>query len=231
MRPVVRGATPTNEDGEPVQYRDYKDARDDLIGRIGDYCSYCEVALHSQVDVEHVLPKNPNPSLEKLWDNFLLACGNCNSIKGDKEFGPDELYWPDRDNTSRAFTYRRDEPPEVSTDASVDQDRAERTIQLSGLDRLPGHPRYSDRDRRWLKRFNAWSLATEVADLIAANDTSEARELAIKVAIGHGFWSVWMAAFIGDQDMRSRLIQAFPGTSRESFNQDTTLSPRPGEIA
>lgn len=103
MRPVLRGDTPTDEEGRAIEYGDYKDARDDLIDRMGDYCSYCEVALHSQVDVEHVQPKSLNPELELEWKNFLLACGNCNSIKGNKEVELSDYYWPDQDNTLRAF--------------------------------------------------------------------------------------------------------------------------------
>jgi hypothetical protein len=64
VRPVVRGEVPTDSNDEPVVYADYKDARDDLIARMGDFCSYCEVALHSRVDVEHVVPKSLDEDLE-----------------------------------------------------------------------------------------------------------------------------------------------------------------------
>ena len=38
------------------------------------------------------------------------------------------------------------------------------------------------------------------------------RQLAIKVALGAGFFSVWMTVFRDDEDMCRRLEQAFPGT-------------------
>jgi uncharacterized protein (TIGR02646 family) len=115
LRPVVRGDAPVVAAGNPIVYTDYKQARDALIARMGDYCSYCEVALHSDIDVEHVLPKSLNPDLELEWSNFLLACGNCNSIKGGQTITLADYYWPDLDNTLRAFLYEQDEPPQVST--------------------------------------------------------------------------------------------------------------------
>ena len=59
MRPVNRRDWPKTADGNEIHFADYKEARDPLIRRIGDYCSYCEVCLHNSIDVEHVRPKNP----------------------------------------------------------------------------------------------------------------------------------------------------------------------------
>ena len=66
MRPVNRGAWPTDAAGTNIPYAHYSEARDDLISRIGDYCSYCEVCLHSSIAVEHVRPKKPQPALERM---------------------------------------------------------------------------------------------------------------------------------------------------------------------
>ena len=223
MRPVVRGDIPTDSTGNPVAYADYKDARDDLIGRVGDYCSYCEVALHSQVDVEHVLPKSLNPAHALEWSNFLLACTNCNSIKGNTPVDLVDFYWPDQDNTLRAFVYEPDKPPQILDGPHIDPDKARRTLDLTGIDRIPGHPRFSDRDRRWLKRFEAWSVARQAAAFIQTADSAEMRSLAIEVALGRGFWSVWFAVFRADIDMCQRLIQAFRGTSADCF--DGAMAP------
>ncbi|HAH46711.1 HNH endonuclease [Gimesia sp.] len=228
MRPVIRGDVPVNHNHQPVVYNDYKDARDDLIERMGDYCSYCEVALNSQVDVEHVLPKSLNPDHELDWSNFLLACGNCNSIKGNKDIDLADYYWPDIDNTLRALVYEKDMPPQVVDDPDVDSDRVQETLDLTGLDRIPGHPKFSDRDRRWLKRMEAWGIALRVASLLKVDDSDEMREMAIEVAIGRGFWSVWLHVFYDDIDMCQRLIKAFPGTALECFDDDTNFVPRPG---
>jgi len=228
MRPVVRGEIPTDATGDPVTYADYKDARDDLIGRVGDYCSYCEVALHSQVDVEHVLPKSLHPTHALEWSNFLLACTNCNSIKGNTPVDLADFYWPDQDNTLRAFVYEPDEPPQVLAAAHIDPNKARRTLELTGVDRVPGHPRFSDRDRRWLKRFEAWSVARQAAQFIQTADSAEMRSLAIEVALGRGFWSVWMQVFHDDQDMRRRLITAFRGTAASCFDPQTQPIARVG---
>lgn len=70
MRPVERGNAPTDHNGIAIEFKEYGDARDPLIARLGDYCSYCEVALHSSVHVEHVRPKSKHGGLEKIWANF-----------------------------------------------------------------------------------------------------------------------------------------------------------------
>lgn len=229
MRPVDRGDVPKDENDDPVEYDDYKDARDDLIERMGDYCSYCEISLHSQIDVEHVVPKSLDPTLELEWTNFLLACKNCNSTKLNKPVVIDQFYWPERDNTLRAFFYEKDLPPQLTEDdADIDAARAQRTLDLTGLNRDATHPNLSDRDRRWLKRINAWSKALEVKTLIALNDTDQMRQLALMVAKGVGFWSVWFAVFNEDIDMCRRLIDGFHGTEKLCFADDMTLEPRPG---
>jgi uncharacterized protein (TIGR02646 family) len=231
MRPVVRGVPPVDDAGNPVLYKDYKDARDELIRRMGDYCSYCEIALHSQIDVEHVLPKTLHPESKLKWSNFLLACGNCNSTKLNKPVVLQDFYWPDQDNTARVFVYEQDKPPQIADDPAVDAEKAQRTLELTGIDRVPGHPRLSNRDRRWLKRFEAWSIALQVANLIQQHDTNEMRSLAVQVALGRGFWSVWFAVFRDDRDMRRRLIESFPGTAADCFDDSTNLQPRPGGAA
>jgi hypothetical protein len=40
MRPVVRGEN-------TKIFKDYKDARRDLIEKLGEYCSYCEMRIPS----------------------------------------------------------------------------------------------------------------------------------------------------------------------------------------
>ena len=101
-----RGEWPKDVDGNNIPFADYSEARDDLIRRIGDYCSYCEVCLHGSIAVEHVRPKKPQPALEREWTNFLLACDNCNSTKSNKDVDLAHYFWPDRDNTAARFRLR-----------------------------------------------------------------------------------------------------------------------------
>ncbi len=53
MRPVERGQRPV-VNGVAREYKEYGDARNDLIDRVGDYCSYCEIPVPSGPNVEHV---------------------------------------------------------------------------------------------------------------------------------------------------------------------------------
>jgi len=82
MRPVKRGSSPVQED-----YRHHSEAKPDLVSRLGQYCSYCERPISTQLAVEHIQPQGL-PKYEHLkgrWNNFLLACINCNSTKQDKD--------------------------------------------------------------------------------------------------------------------------------------------------
>lgn len=229
MRPVFRGDVPQDANNQPVVFSEYGHARDPLIDRIGDYCCYCETAMHSLVDVEHVVPKSPVPELELEWSNFLIACGTCNRIKSDWLFDDmKDVYWPDRDNTLRAFVYEQDEPPQVADHPDVDPDKAFETLDLTGLDRRPGHPNWSSRDRRWGKRLAAWGEALLAASALDAADSEEMRQVIIGWAKALGFWSVWYEVFFDDEDMCKRLVAAFPGTPANCFDANAEMVPRPG---
>jgi HNH endonuclease len=229
MRPVLRGECPKSADGTDISFSDHREARDPLISRIGDYCSYCEVCLHSSIDVEHVQPKIHHGSLKLKWTNFLLACSNCNSIKRYNDVLLNDYFWPDRDNTARAFDYDVDQPPRIKTglDFSLHQ-TATNTIKLTGLDRVPGHESFSDRDRRWLKRREAWGVAIDARRTLAQTDTPEMRRLILLNAVSRGFWSVWMEVFADDVEMRGALIAWFTGTARDCFDSMTRPVPRRG---
>jgi 5-methylcytosine-specific restriction endonuclease McrA len=98
MRPVERGSA-------PQIYAQYGDAIEDLKSRLGSYCSYCERQVAASLAVEHVIPKSLRPELETEWNNFLLGCTNCNSVKGDRAVEIQNFIWPDRDNTLLALVY------------------------------------------------------------------------------------------------------------------------------
>jgi uncharacterized protein (TIGR02646 family) len=55
-----------------------------------DTCNYCE---HNEAtDIEHVYPKSFFPNLAFSWENYILACKNCNSgYKLDKCYTVDNL--------------------------------------------------------------------------------------------------------------------------------------------
>jgi uncharacterized protein (TIGR02646 family) len=201
--------------------------------RLGDYCSYCERQIETHLAVEHVQPKSHNPALKTEWRNFLLACVNCNSSKGDTDVELLDYLWPDSDNTLLAFRYHEGGLIEVNTDLSDGlQIKGQATIALTGLDKVPGHSntqrRPSKSDRRWLKRKENWDLAVRDKKRLETNNSIEVRELIVENAIGRGMFSIWWTVFDGDQDMRRRLREAFQGTDVACFDTHEELQSRQG---
>ncbi|MBT9098119.1 HNH endonuclease [Methylovulum psychrotolerans] len=231
MRPVFRGDVPTDGQGKPVCFKKYGDARNALIGRIGDYCCYCESPIQNPA-VEHIQPKSHEPALEKTWSNFLLACPICNSIKNDQPINAANLsdyFWADTDNTLRGFFYEKDRAPQVHASLTVaHQHIARNTLALTGLDREPSHPLLTKKDRRWEKRREAWAKAERAKFNLSRQSSGPMREQIIDTAVSTGFWSIWMTVFHDDPDMRQRFIKAFTGTSEDCFDRRTQPVARPG---
>ena len=222
MRPVEKGDAPR-------AFTKYQQALPYLAERLGNYCSYCERRISNQLAVEHIQPKTHHAHLLLEWSNFLLACTNCNSTKGSYRLVWGNYYWPDFDNTARAFTYRGDSPVRVSDALSDDErGRAQRTLALTGLDRFPGHPQLRPQDRRWLHRQEVWNIAQDTRRDLENSDTPSHRATVVRAAIGHGFWSVWIIVFAEDVDMKRRLCEAFPGTAPDCFDAGFNPVSRPG---
>lgn len=246
MRPVRRGKSPRTAD-----FNDYKDAKLDLISRvshgtsngnhIGSYCSYCERNIHTNLAVEHILPKDGlygKPHLRGCWDNFLLACVNCNSTKRDKQVIFSELYFPDRDNTFYAFDYRADgticPAPNLS---NAQKEIANNTLALTGLDKKIRETKDSNGKTiaidRSSQRMQAWGIAVDSLDDYEF-DTSNTRvqNSVVKLMLSEGFFSIWMTVFKNHPAMRNRFIDAISGT-RESgcFDLISTepISPHPND--
>lgn len=227
MRPIDKG----NDLGE---IKPYENAQQSLTERIGEYCSYCERWIASGIHIEHKKPKHDYPEDEFQWNNFLLACGNCNSGKGHGKLNLDDYLWPDTDNTYRAFTY--DSEGRVLVNASYTESlnqKIEKTWKILGLNKhpdiaIPGQQMPTSKDKRWLHRQQAWQNAEKRKNQLAAYDTSDRRDEIVEMALQRGFWSIWMAVFQYDVDMRRRLITAFPGTANDCFDQDTQPLPRSG---
>jgi len=234
MRPVVRGDCPQDQAGQELRFAAYSHARRELIARLGEYCSYCEMHLDASLAVEHVKPKQPPGSDTVLderaldWHNFLLACTNCNSVKGNQDLDLDTCLWPDRDNTFRALAYA--EGGMVSSRSGSQQALADRLIALVGLDRMPDTAAASD--RRWLNRREAWDMAIRAQGRLERSDSEDMRQQIVETAQANGFWSVWMTVFNSDADMLARLIATFPGTCSDCFDagKDFSAVHRPGGL-
>lgn len=231
MRPVERGVVPLDKNGDAIQFKEYGDAREYLIGRLGDYCSYCEMQFSTPA-VEHIQPKSLEPTLEKDWDNFLLACPSCNSVKSNKTINTNnfhDYFWADCDNTFRAFRYEKDRAPQVADNLNDEKQKiAQNTLELTGLDRERGHLKFSRKDKRCDKRNEAWAKAERAKFNLSSLPTNEMREQIIDNATSTGFWSVWITVFADDVDMRRRLISEFSGTSSNCFDAATQAIPRTG---
>ena len=224
MRPVEKGAAPRG-------YTRYKQAQTDLQARLGDYCSYCERQIETNLAVEHIQPKSLVPDLETNWSNFLLGCTNCNSSKGDTAIDLNDYFWPDVDNTLRAFDYSTGGlvEPTPTLSASL-RAKAQATIELVGLDKRPGNSNRlpTDSDRRWLRRKELWQLAEKDRQRLVTGDSEAVRELIVENAVARGMFSIWWTVFAGDVDMRRRLRVAFIGTHEGSFDPNEDLVPRAG---
>jgi uncharacterized protein (TIGR02646 family) len=188
MRPVERGLN-------KKAFKRYQEARGDLIARLGQYCSYCEMKLPSSLHVEHVQPKSHSPALCCQWDNLLLACVNCNSSKGDKEIQVKNCLWPDRDNTFLAFIYNEGGIISVNPGLSKEQRKcAQNILNIIGLQKHPGN-NIERTDRRWNNRKEVWDMAYFALKRLNKMDTEEMREQIVETAYHSGFWSTWMTVF------------------------------------
>lgn len=224
MRPIDKGIA-------PAVYTNYQEAGPALIGRLGDYCSYCERQSATHLAVEHKKPKSLNPALRNDWANFLLGCVNCNSCKGGTPVNLPDYFWPDMDNTLRALEYIRGGLVHPnSTLPPAMHFKAQATIILTGLDKDPGNPgrEPSSRDLRWKKRQEAWKFAERARHHLTLVNTPELREQIIDAAISRGMFSIWWTVFADDVDMRQRLRQAFTGTHSGSFDANEDLQQRLG---
>ena len=224
MRPVEKGLAPT-------VYSSCEDARTDLRTRLGDYCSYCERRIETNLAVEHIQPKSIAPALSKNKVNLLLACVNCNSTKADTPICRVDYLWPDVDNTLRAFEYVLG--GRINTHPSLMPTMAKKavaTLQLIGLDRYPGNggQEPSLADRRWKSRQEGWEKAEWCRDTLTGQNTTVMRKLIVECAIACGMFSIWWTVFAGDVDMRRRLRKAFVGTHAGSFDAKETPVPRTG---
>jgi uncharacterized protein (TIGR02646 family) len=233
MRPIRRGNAP-----QPNDYADYRDAKADLVARLGPYCSFCERKVDTQLAVEHIQPKSL-PAYAHLigrWSNFLLACVNCNSTKKDKDVDPAKLLLPDRDNTFAAFQYLPDGTVEPSATAIANglNAMAADTLRLTGLDKAamntPDENGKQVAFDRVSQRMEAWLAAEEAKrDLQNNPDNHFLCDYVIKLAVKTGFFSVWMTVFSDNPAMLARLIDAFPGTRGSGcFDANgTAVSPAP----
>ena len=71
MRPVDKG------EKTDLDYSEYGDVKEELIKRIGAFCSFCELPIRHVPEVEHREAKSRGGS-KLAWNNLLLSCKYCN---------------------------------------------------------------------------------------------------------------------------------------------------------
>jgi len=233
MRPVTKGDAPKPE------YKPYGKALDDLTERLGFYCSYCEQPITHAPEVEHVQPKSLEPGLETTWNNFLLGCKSCNTVKGDTPVDLTQVAFPDLENTFRALSFHQDGRVTVAPHlAGPEIQLMKNVISLVKLHRHPNAPNRDDqptaRDKRVDFRLGAWSRAQRQLELyeefLHDPEFSEvlATQITEELAPSTGFFSIWMTVFADHPAMLKRFISAFPGTAEDCFDCNGQSVSRPG---
>jgi uncharacterized protein (TIGR02646 family) len=234
MRPVkklVIGDTIKVRDKDVVikeDYNKYGDALPILEANLGQYCSYCEV-FSSDTEVEHIISKDQDKSLETKWNNFLIACGRCNG-KGNKSnnlVDLDNIYFPDTHNTFICFSYLEGGIVQLNPAlATNERQKAENLMNLVGLDKYPSnkkYPKHTLNDKQWSFRRTAWELAEKYLDKFTKETTDV--DTIIDLALSRGFFSVWFTVFQAHDDVKKALIEKFIGTTTECFDASNYYAP------
>lgn len=212
MRPVNKGR-------KPRDYNEYKYAKEDLIERLGHYCSYCEMNIQNQADVEHVSPKSKKPELELIWDNFLLGCKACNTLKKCHNDDRKGYPFPDKWNTAYLYTYKNGKVKIKENLSPLDNEKAEKLFKLVKLDRKKDTS--NKIDDRYRGRDNAYKKALE-----SLKDYKECPTDPMKRQIARspeGFFSVWVEVFKEYPEVKKAILEKVPGTAMECY--DTDIDP------
>lgn len=242
MRPIERGNVPLNEDGTPKTVSDYKNWRKDLLDRLGNYCSYCEMALNDSPQVEHVIAQDVDSALALEWINMLLACSACNRAKWNHLCPSATHYLPTHHNTFLSFRLLKTKNLRHQDEAASfvivnpilqanQRLKAQNTVDLCRLnvDFTAIRSEQKVTDLRWRYRreaiFDAELWRKEWDDW-GQNSANQFIELLITNAKAKGFWTAWFTVFQDVRAVREALINGFKGTAIGCFDDDYNPIPR-----
>lgn len=234
MRPIVKkqpneSVQYTDSRGNVVEhviqdnYDDYGDAKLPLVGNIGRYCTYCECLREiDALEVEHRVARH-NGGSETAWDNFLLCCKVCNSVKSTQDVGED-FHWPHLNNTFLDFIYEEDGRVKINPELpELSKGKAQNLYNLVRLGR--DNADATAKDFRWQRRYETWRKA------VKARKSYEEGKWDVDDVIGRakdtGHWSIWFTVFAGVDAILSRLISDFSGTCQSCFDQNNHYKPIP----
>jgi len=221
MRPVNRGNVPRIENGVAKVYTSYKEAKDDLKNALGTYCSYCEMGIENQVDIEHVIPKNHDSSLENDWSNFLLACKSCNIIKSDNNISREGYVFPDIENTSFLYEYsetdirvRSDLPQEIKVlaTATLDLMKLNRELDTSGM--------VDDRKRTRNRSWDEAKMALEDYSKLLPSTEDKTSLAQLTARNCHGFFSMWIQIFKDYPEVKRAILENVNGTALNCYDEN-----------
>lgn len=235
MRPVDKGASPIEGD-----FAEYQDAIPHLINRLGNYCSYCERRFEVGLAVEHICPKISNKELEKKWSNFLIACTQCNSAKGNTEIKPEQksLYvWPDEDDTYHMIVYPAQSAYQAKPAIGLSDNERERvinTINLVNINRTTNEynrTTYKDKlikrqevAKESIRQRNSYMIAKFLVDnasdpisqQLAIENYQNIKTTILNSVSEYGCWSIWMKEFEDIPEIKNCLLN-LSGTNRTYF--------------
>jgi uncharacterized protein (TIGR02646 family) len=217
MRSINKGTVPKNEDGTDKVYASYAQAKDDLRDRIGSFCSYCEMNIENQPDIEHVSPKSTNPNLETSWSNFLLACKPCNIIKSNNNQDRAGYVFPDTHNTAFLYEYSI---KDIKVRDDLDDDIKELATATFDLVQLNRKLDTSGRiDDRAIARLNSWNKAQDaLVDLLELpNNAAMIRQTARSC---NGFFTMWIQVFQDHPEVKRNILNNVNGTALDCYNQN-----------
>jgi 5-methylcytosine-specific restriction endonuclease McrA len=203
-------------------YNKYRDAQLPLSRNFGCYCSYCERSFDVvSLEVEH-MEAVKNGGSETDWNNFLLSCKLCNTIKSTRNV--DDSHWPHLNNTYLDFVYKEDGRVKLNPNLTgLSRNRAQNLYNLVQLGRDDKDA--TARDFRWRDRYEAWNIATKAKTKYDEGKYDE--DDVIKYAQLSGCWSVWFTVFAGVDAILSRLITDFAGTCKSCFDATKHYEPIP----
>lgn len=211
MKPVDKGEYISD-------LKSHKDAKPELVLRLGKFCSYCEChGSPQQLHVEHIYPQKPHPEKSKDWDNFLLACATCNTYKryhlgdGRQSSLHDRFLWPHLDNTFNAFIYQSNGlvslkpglPPDIEILANA-------TLDMIGLMRSPAvASKYHDLGIAYdgnERRCEVWSIAELALEAYKENPSQVQLQTICDNCYSNGYFSIWMKVFAAYPEVRKAFI-------------------------
>lgn len=168
---------------EKSRYR-HRDIKSALIEETHGKCAYCETKfLHTDFgDIEHIVPKSLHIDKTFEWSNLTLACGKCNTSKGDEEF----IVNPYVDDPATYFNFIGPMICGISSDLKAIN--TERRLQLNRAELV-------ERRSARLKAISDQLILIAQAQNDAIRDTLE-RDLVLNEMQDHSEFSAFVRSFV-----------------------------------